>query len=193
MAELKTLAATVRGDLGKGANRRLRLQQLVPAVFYSGLGDNQPVEVSAAALTKMYASVGRTTVFNLDVAGKGVYPVLIWDAMRDPCKGVFTHVDFYGVDLDKPVKITVPLEFVGVARGTKVGGALETYREKVVLVAKPLEMPAKVVVDISSLDMGKTIHVADLQLPAGVTASYHVNYAIVAVIAPGGADDENVN
>lgn len=189
MSELKTLAAAQRTGLGKGCNRRLREKQLVPGVYYAGNGENIAVQLPMIPLTKMYASVGRTTVFNLDIEGKGTFPVLVWDAQRDPCKGFFTHVDFYGVDLHKPVKITVPLEFTGVARGTKVGGALENYREKVVLIAKPLEMPAKVVVDITNLDLGKTIYVADLVLPEGVVASYDVNYAIVSVITPGGADE----
>ena len=111
--------------------------------------------------------------------------MLIWDVQRHPVKNRITHVDFYGVDLDKPVKITVPIEFTGVARGTKVGGVLETYREQVQLVAKPLDMPAKIVLDITSLDLGKTIQVADLELPEGVKAAYDVNYAIVSVLMLG--------
>ena len=142
----------------------------------------------AAPLNKLFGEVGRTTVFNLEIAEGGktsLHPVLIWDVQRHPVKNRITHVDFYGVDLDKPVKITVPIEFTGVARGTKVGGVLETYREQVQLVAKPLDMQAKIVLDITSLDLGKTIQVADLELPEGVKAAYDVNYAIVSVLMPG--------
>ena len=142
----------------------------------------------AAPLNKLFGEVGRTTVFNLEIAEGGktsLHPVLIWDVQRHPVKNRITHVDFYGVDLDKPVKITVPIEFTGVARGTKVGGVLETYREQVQLVAKPLDMPAKIVLDITSLDLGKTIQVADLELPEGVKAAYDVNYAIVSVLMLG--------
>ena len=76
------------------------------------------------------------------------------------------------------MKITVPVEFTGVARGTKVGGKLETYREQIQLMAKPLDMPAKVTIDISGMDVGTTIQIADVKLPEGVKAAYDNNYAL---------------
>lgn len=185
MADMKSLAAVKRGNLGKGFNRRLRLEGQVPGVYYSAVGENIPVQINAKDVAKLYNEVGRTTVFELalDVDGKvNKHPVLFWDIMRDPCRSHMTHVDFYGVDLEKPVKVTVPLIFKGVARGTKVGGTLESYREKVVLSAKPLEMPASITIDITDLDVGKTIYVSDITLPEGVTAVSDTNYAIVAVL-----------
>lgn len=186
MSDLKVLSVQKRAGLGKGANRRTRQEELVPGVFYTAKGENVAVQMSARALTKIFSQVGRTTVFNLEIEGEGTYPVLIWQTQRDPIKSNFTHIDFYGVDLDKPVKITVPVEFTGVARGTKVGGKLETYREQIQLMAKPLEMPAKVTIDISGMDVGTTIQIADVQLPEGVKAAYDNNYAIVSVLMPGG-------
>ena len=115
--------------------------------------------------------------------------MLIWATQRDPIKSTFMHIDFYGVDLDKPVKITVPVEYVGVARGTKVGGKLETYREQIQLMAKPLDMPAKVTIDISGMDVGTTIQIANVQLPEGVKAAYDSNYALVSVLMPGGNEE----
>ena len=188
MADLKVLNAQKRDTSGKGFNRRLRQEGVIPGVFYTGQGGNISVQMPAAPLNKLFGEVGRTTVFNLEIAEGGktsLHPVLIWDVQRHPVKNRITHVDFYGVDLDKPVKITVPIEFTGVARGTKVGGVLETYREQVQLVAKPLHMPAKIVLDITSLDHGKNIQVADLELPEAVKAAYDVNYAIVSVLMPG--------
>lgn len=185
MADLKTLSAQKREAFGKGNNRRLRIQGQVPGVFYTPGGENISVQTDAKALAKMYQEVGRTTVFDLEMTADGKtmkHPVLFWDIMRDPCRENITHVDFYGVDLNKAVKVTVPVYFKGVARGTKVGGTLETYREKMVLLAKPLEMPASVTVDISTLDVNSTIHVGEIELPAGVTAVFESNYAMVAVI-----------
>lgn len=193
MADLKTLAVEKRSGLGKGPNRRIRQEEIVPGVFYSATGENVPVQVRNRPLVKLFSEVGRTTVFNLVIEEDGkkeTYPVLIWAVQRHPVKSTFTHIDFYGVDLDKPVKVTVPVEFIGTARGTKVGGKLETYRDQVQLVAKPLEMPAKVVVDITTLDVGSTVQVADLQLPEGVSAAYDNNYALVSVLLPGGGAEE---
>ncbi len=190
MSDLKVLSVQKRAGLGKGANRRARQEQLVPGVFYTANGENVSVQASARAFAKLFSQVGRTTVFNLAIEGDGTHPVLVWATQRDPIKSTFTHIDFYGVDLDKPVKITVPVEYTGIARGTKVGGKLEVYREQIQLMAKPLEMPAKITIDITAMDMGSTIQVADVKLPEGVKAAYDNNYALVSIILPGGADDD---
>ena len=188
MSDLKVLSVQKRAGLGKGANRRARQEELIPGVFYTAKGANLPVQMSTRAFVKLFSQVGRTTVFNLEIEGEGTHPVLIWATQRDPISSRFTHIDFYGVELDKPVKITVPVEFSGVARGTKVGGKLETYREQIQLMAKPLDMPAKVTIDISGMDVGTTIQIADVKLPEGVKAAYDNNYAIVSVLMPGGDD-----
>lgn len=182
----KTLSVQKRAGFGKGPNRRLRAQKLVPGVFYTAKGENIPVQVPSLPMEKLYSEAGRTSVFNLEIEDDGkktVHPVLVWDVQYHPYKNAFTHIDFYGVDLDKPVKISVAVEFKGVARGVKLGGRMETYREKVSLVSNPLNMPKKIVVDVTDMGINSTIRVADLVLPDGVCATYDNNYAIVSVIS----------
>ena len=111
MSDLKVLSVQKRAGLGKGANRRARQEELIPGVFYTAKGENLPVQMSVRSFAKLFSQVGRTTVFNLEIEGDGTHPVLIWATQRDPITSRFTHIDFYGVDLDKPVKITVPVEF----------------------------------------------------------------------------------
>ena len=186
----KTLNVQKRNGLGKGPNRRLRVEKVVPGVFYTAKGENIAVQVPTLPMEKMYGDVGRTTVFNLEIDDNGqksVHPVLIWQVQYHPYKNAFTHIDFYGVELDKPVKVDVAVEFVGTAKGVKLGGRLETYREKVTLISKPLDMPKKVTVDVTEMGINSTVRVADLQLPAGVSASYDKNFALVSVISK--ADD----
>ena len=182
----KTLSVLKREGCGKGASGRLRSQDMIPGVFYTAEGKNITVQSPALPLEKMYADVGHTTVFNLEIeedGAKTTYPVLIWQVQRHPYKKSFTHIDFYGVNLEKPVKVDVPLEFIGVSRGVKLGGRLETYRESVRLSSKPLDMPKKVVVDVSDMGINDTISVADLKLPENVCAVYDQNYAVVSVIS----------
>lgn len=182
----KTLTVKTRDSLGKGHNRRLRCEKLVPCVFYTAAGENIAVKAEALPLQKMYDEMGRTSVFNLEIDDNGkkvVHPVLVWQVQYHPFKKEFKHIDFFGVDLQKKIKISVPVEFVGVSRGVKAGGKLETYREKLMLISKPLDMPKKITIDISSLDINTTIAVGDVQLPAGVTADFTHNFAIVSVIS----------
>ena len=182
----KTLNVQKRDAHGKGPTGRLRSKDLVPGIFYTAKGENIMVQAPTLPLEKLYESVGHTTVFNLEIDNNGtkeVHPVLIWQVQRHPYKNCFLHIDYYGVDLDKEVKVDVPLEFVGVAKGTKLGGIIETYRENVRLASKPMDMPQKVVVDVTDMNIGDTISVEDLKLPENVSAVHDRNFAIVSVLA----------
>ncbi len=194
MSTEKTLSVQKRDGFGKGPNRRLRTTKMVPGVFYSAQGQNVAVQVASLPLEKMYAAMGRTTVFNLEIEDEGkksVHPVMIWDVQFHPYKNQFTHIDFYGVDLDKEVKVTVSIEFIGTAKGVKLGGKLETYRERVLLVGKPTDIPKKITIDVSDMGLNATIRVADIELPNGVKALYDQNFAVVSVASKvASADDE---
>ncbi len=182
----KVLNVQKREGLKKGYNRRLRVKNMVPGVFYTAKGDNIPVEMPALPLDKMYGEMGKTTVFTLeidDAGNKTTHPVMIWEAKRHPYKNEFVHIDFYGVDLEKAVKVQVAIEFIGVSKGVKMGGKLETYRERVYLVGKPQDLPKKIVVDVTEMGLNSSVRVADLELPTGVSASYDQNFAIVSVIS----------
>ena len=193
MAIEKTLNVTKRNGLGKGANRRLRAEKVVPGVFYTTSVENIAVQVPALPIEKMYEEMGRTTVFNLAIDDNGktiTHPVLVWDVQYHPYKKEFTHIDFYGVDLEKPVKVSVSIEFSGTASGVKLGGRMETYRDSVSLISKPLDMPKKIVIDVTPLGMNDTLRVADLKLPEGVNAAYDNNFAIVSIISKSSDDVE---
>ncbi len=198
MSTEKTLSVQKRDGLGKGPNRRLRATNMVPGVFYSPQGQNIAVQVAALPLEKMFAAMGRTTVFDLEIEDggkKSKHPVMIWDVQFHPYKNQFTHIDFYGVDLDKEVKINVAIEFTGTAKGVKLGGRLETYRERVQLLGKPNDIPKKITLDVTDMTLNATIRVADLELPSGVQALYEQNFAIVSVVSKvadtEGADGED--
>ena len=182
------ISAKVRDELGKNANRRLRASGQIPAVFYIAGSTSIPLTVNEAALNKLYAGAGRTSVLTLEIDDKGkksAHPCLIWDAEYYPTKNRFQHVDFYGVDMNKELKIKVPLEFVGTAKGTKLGGRLEVYREQLFILSKPATLPKKITVDISNLDMGESLRVQELTMPEGVRASFETNFAILTVAVPG--------
>jgi len=171
MADFATITVQKRNSTGKGANRRLRAQGIIPAVFYTSGGPGIPVQVQEAPLKKLFETMGRTTVFNVEIEDSGkkeIAPALIWDIEYYPTKNRFQHVDFFGVDLKKEVKIRVPLEFSGTARGVKLGGVLEAFTEFVDVIGKPLDLPGKLVIDVTPLELGDSLCVSDLALPDGV-------------------------
>ncbi|MBQ4615876.1 MAG: 50S ribosomal protein L25/general stress protein Ctc [Mailhella sp.] len=189
MAELKTLSVQKRTAFGKGANRRLRAEALVPGVYYTADGQNIPVQMAALPLAKMYEQMGRTNVFQIEVedenGAKTLHPVFVWDAQYSPVKSTFTHVDFLGVDLDKEIKIKVQVEYAGTPKGCKVGGTMETYRDEVVLAAKPADMPRKLVIDVTGMEIGQTIRVSNMPLPEGVRPVFKSDFTMVSVFMEG--------
>ncbi|MBR3881153.1 MAG: 50S ribosomal protein L25/general stress protein Ctc [Mailhella sp.] len=189
MAELKTLSVQKRTAFGKGANRRLRAEALVPGVYYTADGQNIPVQMAELPLVKMYEQVGRTNVFQLELedetGAKSLHPVFVWDAQYSPVKSTFTHVDFLGVDLEKEIKVKVQVEYAGTPKGVKVGGTMETYRDEVVLAAKPADMPRKLVIDVTGMEIGQTIRVSNMPLPEGVRPVFKSDYTMVSVFMEG--------
>ena len=181
----KTLSARKRGEFGKGAAHRLRAEGLVPGVYYNGKGDNILLDVSAKELERLYFEIGGTTVFNLEIDDNGTkttHPAFFWEVQKHPYKKRFVHVDCYGVDLEQEVKIKVPLEFTGTAKGVKVGGYLETYREYVWVAAKPMDMPAKIVIDVTDMGINEHVTVDKLPMPVGSRAVYDNVFTIVSVL-----------
>lgn len=188
MAIEKTLRAIKREGTGKGAAHQLRAKNMVPGVFYNAKGENINVAVPNLPLEMLYFEIGNTTVFNLEIDDNGTkttYPVFFWDVQKHPYKKRFTHIDYYGVDLDKEVMITVPLVFTGTSKGVKLGGELETFRDAILVAAKPEAMPHKIIVDVTDIGMNQGITVATLKMPEGTRAIYDNVFPIVTVTEKG--------
>lgn len=196
MAEFETITVQKRTATGKGVSRRLRAQGVIPAVFYTSGGEAVPVQVAEGAMNKLFEKMGRTTLFNVEIEDgdkKEITPALIWDVDYYPTKKRFQHVDFFGVDLKKEIKLRVPLVITGVPKGVKLGGVLETYFEYVIVVGKPLDLPNKITVDITDMGLGATLRVGDIALPDGVRPAFDGTRAVIHIKdkSASSADDEN--
>lgn len=187
MKETQSLAVKTRAGIGKGANRKLRADDMVPGVYYDATGVNIPVMVEHLPLKKLYSKTASSHVFDLQIeseGGKVTKPALIWKLEHHPTKPRITHVDFYGVDLTKAIRVHIPVEVIGKAAGQVKGGALVLHRETIEVTSLPLSIPDKVVIDITPLDLNETVQVADVVLPEGVKAVYDDNYAILGILLP---------
>ena len=186
MAEQQTLHVTERTSLGKSANKALRKEGMVPGVFYNKEGVNVPVKAERVALDKIYREYGKNLVFQLEIERDGkteTVPSFIWNFQRHPLKNEFLHIDYYGVDLTQEVSIEVPVEVTGKAAGLVNGGVLEVYRFNMAIKCMPLDIPKAIVIDVTALEEGENMHIADVPMPEGVTAVYEDNFAIVGVVS----------
>ncbi|MDN3525579.1 50S ribosomal protein L25/general stress protein Ctc [Halomonas sabkhae] len=168
-----TLTASVRNDLGKGASRRLRrANEQVPAIIYGG--DKAPQAI-AVDKTVFYKSIEEEAFFssliNLEVDGKP-QQVVVRDLQRHPYKPLVTHADFMRVDATHEITMRVPLHVVGQEDSKAIkeqDGELHQLANDVEISCLPKDLPDYLEVNIADLEIGSTLHLSDIQVPAGVT------------------------
>jgi large subunit ribosomal protein L25 len=179
------VAATSRTDSGKNANRRLRSQGLIPGVLYGSKKEALPVSVSPKEIvTILKSAAGENTLFDLDLGGTR-RKVILKEFQREPIKGQLLHADFYEVALDKAIAVKVHIEVTGVPVGVKVqGGVLDFVTRELEIECLPTDIPEKVVLDVSLLELGKHLRVHDLQISDKVKILTHPDVVVVHVVAP---------
>jgi len=185
MAETATkLDVRSRTAAGSRAARRLRRAGRVPGVLYGGQEQAVGFDVDARALRVALASSG--AVVDLSVDGAEPTPVVLKEAQRDPVRGRTIHVDLLRVRLDEAIHATVPLELTGTedAPGVKEGGVLEQITRELNVEALPTAIPESIVHAIGEMQIGDTIGLAAVQMPAGVTLLDDVEEAVVATLSP---------
>ncbi|WP_448873746.1 50S ribosomal protein L25 [Desulfobulbus propionicus] len=164
--------SAVRTVFGKGPMRQLRMKDMTPANVYSGGTEPVPLQFETANLFKSLLFIhGRNAVITLKVDGdsKGERHVLVQEIQKDPITGSILHIDFLEVDLNKPLNFTVPVEYVGTAKGVDLGGELQVFKEAVSLRGCPLDIPDLIQADITSLEQGGPgLTYADLPVPTNV-------------------------
>ncbi|WP_444988835.1 50S ribosomal protein L25/general stress protein Ctc [Halomonas mongoliensis] len=168
-----TLNASVRNDLGKGASRRLRRANLqVPAIIYGGEKAPQPISVEKSAFYKAIEQESFfSSVINLVIDGQSEQ-VVVRDLQRHPFKPLVTHADFLRVDASHEITINVPLHVVGEEKSKAIkdnGGELHVLANEVQISCLPKDLPDFLEVDITDVELGTTLHLTDLTLPAGVS------------------------
>lgn len=178
-----SLSVAPRLEQGK-KNEVLRRQGFVPAILY-GPKEKSPtlLKVEKSALEKIVKHAGETNVITL--TGLDVpKDVLIHDVSYNPARGGIIHVDFYAVDAETKITVDVPLEFVGEAPATKLGGVVTKVLHEVTLTCLPKDIPAHLTIDISILDvLDKQIHIADIPVPSSVTVENKPDEVVALVQA----------
>lgn len=188
-----TLNAESRESKGKGAARKLRARDIVPGIYYTK-EDNIPVQVPEIPLWKTYYKAGLSQVFQLEIEkdGKKIKnPTMIKDIQFYPTKTKIMHVDFVGIDMKKKLRVYVPVEVTGDAKGVEEGGVLAVYRDSVEVECLPDLIPENITIDVTELDINDSVHVQDVEMPEGVVAvNFDENFAILGVSVPSEVEAE---
>ncbi len=185
MAQSWELKASVRNRVGKGSARALRREGNIPAVIY---GDKQaPVAIAINAnemSKKLHGGGFLTHVATLDVDGEKIQ-VLPRDYQVDPVKDFLVHVDFLRVTAASKIDVEVPVHFVNqdVCPGLKRGGVLNIVRHEVELEVSATDIPEFIEVDLKDAEIGDSIHISAVKLPAGTRPAIRDRDFTVATIA----------
>lgn len=170
MSDAFELDAVSRADMGKGASRRLRRENLVPAIVYGGKGKPSSITLEHRHVIK---AVSNEAFFshpiNLKVDGKG-QTVLVKDLQRHPYKPIIMHMDFQRVSASDKVHRHVTLHFIGeeTSQGVKKGGVVSHQMKDLEIVCTVANLPEYIEVDVAGLDLDEVLHLSDLKLPKGV-------------------------
>ncbi len=179
--EANTLAVKSRKELKKTVTRRLRNEGQIPAVVY---GHNEPISISVSEreFEKKFHSISENTIITLIEDGKEIADVLVKDYQEDITREKITHLDFFEVERGKKLKTKIPVVIEGSCVGVKVGGLLEQLTHELEVECLPKDIPHSIVVDVTSLNLGETIHLRDIVPAEGVKFLAADDQVIVHVV-----------
>jgi large subunit ribosomal protein L25 len=178
------LKAVTRDRTGKGAARGVRSALRVPAVLYGPKTQPTPLSVSALELEKLLRETGgESKLLNLNVEGGLSRQVLIREIQTHPYRRRFLHVDFYEVPLDQPITVEVIVELFGDSIGVQKGGELNLIQRTLAVRCLPNQIPESIRIDVSKIDIGEMLHVADLVAESSYEFEEDASVGVVSVVS----------
>ncbi len=181
-----TVAATPRPARGKNEARRLRVSGLMPAIIYGTGKDPVAVAVNPKEVNKILnSSTGHNTIFDMAVGDAPAEPVMVVDWQHHPLRGNLMHVDLLRIDLEKSIKVSVPVHLKGESVGVKIGGGLlEVVNREVEIECLPNDIPEFFEVDVTSLGLNQGVRAGDLKLAESMRLLAPAEAVLVHVTAP---------
>ena len=181
------LKASVRESVGNGPARVLRRAGQIPAILYGRNTQPLLLSVNSKELEQVLGkgSFGQF-ILNLVIQnGKQVTKAaMIKELQTHPVSGHLIHIDFYEIDMQRQIRVMVPVVTKGKSVGVEEGGMLNIVRREIEVFCLPGDIPESFEIDISELDIGDSIHLEDLPLGENVEVDSEVNYTVVTVLSP---------
>ncbi len=184
------LNATVRTTTGKGAARKIRQEGNIPSVIYGHGREPQSLLTNARETERLLRGIATgATVIELNIEGK-VAKTLIREIQRHPFKRHIMHIDFQELVAGETVSVHCPIAYIGTPEGVRLeGGILDQILHQLHIEVDPSNIPNHIDVDVTNLKLGKSLHVGDLTIPAGIKVLDDAGTTVCIVQASkGGAD-----
>ncbi|MFC5454342.1 50S ribosomal protein L25 [Prosthecobacter fluviatilis] len=184
MAKILDLQAEVRTQSGTGAVKRMRKAGNIPAALYGRKVKPSSIQVHGKTFSKLLeGSASDNILVSLKIAGEEQL-ALVQEVQHDYLRGGILHIDFHAVAADEEIHANVPVTIVGEAKGQKQGGMVEAIHHEIEVRCLPKDLPESIQIDVTSLEVGKGIHVGEINFPAGVTPRLGGDVVIVMCEEP---------
>lgn len=176
------VAASTRSTTGKGIARKTRAAGKVPAIVYGSEATATPIDVDPGLLVETFRkTANRNTIIHVELDGQQV-PCIVREVQRHPLTREMLHVDFYRLTPGQPVTVTVPIRMTGKAKAAALGGRAVLTRRDLKVECAWENIPQFVDIDVTELDVGGTLRVADIVVAGGLKVPFRQNFQIVNVI-----------
>ncbi len=177
-----TINAKPREGQGKGTAHKLRAAGHAPAIAYGPGTAPRHLAIEPKAFLLQRTQFGSSHIFDVAVEGGKPFKALIREVQQNPLTDELLHVDFYALDMSKPIRVDVPLELEGKPVGIIEGGILQQIARRVTIECLPVAIPKKLTADVSSLNIGQSAHMSNIALPEGVKFIAKGDEAIAVVV-----------
>ncbi|HOJ16028.1 MAG: 50S ribosomal protein L25 [Caldisericia bacterium] len=172
-------------DIELKNREKIKEKENIPAILYGkGIDKSYPCMVNRKEFIHLVKSNSRNIILNCKLDDGRVFPTLIKDIQKDVISFDPIHIDFFAISLSENIKMSVPIYPIGEAKGVKVGGILEQVTFKIDLKAKPADIPDKLNVDISNLEIGDSIHVGDIGLSEEIELMTPLDTPVFTIVSP---------
>ena len=182
------LNALTRRTKGKGAARKLRRDQQIPANFYGPNAQPMMLAVNYGEFERlMRQSAAENIVLDLKIQSEDGWEaksVILKELQVDPTKDTYLHVDFCEISMDKEITVHVPISLTGTPVGVQEGGVLQHVRRELNVSCLPDKLIDPLELDVSGLEIGSALHVRDIVLPEGITTLEEGDLTVAMVAAP---------
>jgi large subunit ribosomal protein L25 len=168
-ASRSTLKVAPRADFGSRTSRRMRREGIVPGVVYSGGAEAKTFQASEREIRSVLSE--GAALFDLEIEGGKAVPVVVKEEQLHPVRGSLQHIDLLEVKLDEKIQADVAIELEGAddAPGVRASGVLEHVTHEVTVEALPTDIPDRIVVDVSAMEINDTLQLSAVTAPDGVS------------------------
>jgi len=183
------IKAKVRAEIGGRRPRRIRSSGRVPAILY-GAGTSQALELNGREIAEaLHGASSESVLIDLTLESEGGATTkkiaLIREVQHDPLRDTIEHVDFHAIEENKKLRVEVPVHEIGEAVGVRTGGGILDHNLRTLRVeCLPKDLPERIDVDVSALEVGQAIHVGEVKLPDGVSVLNTKELPVFMVLLP---------